>query len=189
MSKEADMRKLNSEYRMLPSKADEWELSRNFVPGEGPLNAKVMIIGQAPGKNEDIQRRPFIGTSGRFLDRLIGLAGLERSHIYICSVVQFFPPKNRLPSDHEIELCEDLLFRQIKIINPRVVILVGSLSCRVVLGMEGISKIHGRKIKRHGRTYLLSMHPAAAIRIRTKIPIMERDFRRFKSVIRKSIPT
>ena len=186
MDRKAMMNKLNSEYARLPSRKD-WLLSGNFVPGDGPVDADVMIIGQAPGRNEDIQLKPFIGTSGKFLDRLIGIAGLERKNVYICSVVQFFPPENRIPNDDEVELCRGFLFRQIEIVDPRVIILVGSLSCKTVLGIDGIAKMHGKVMNKNGRTYLLSMHPAAAVRIRTKMPIMEEDFRKFKSVIAKSI--
>ncbi len=101
--KNAEIRKLNLEYSRLP-RGRNWKLSERFVPGEEPLDAEVMIIGQAPGRNEDIQKRPFIGASGKFLDRLIRLAGLDRKLIYVCSVVQFFPPKNRVPTEFKQEV-------------------------------------------------------------------------------------
>jgi uracil-DNA glycosylase family 4 len=183
VNKKAEMEKLNLEYSMLPAKSREWKLSRNFVKGEGPLNAKVMVIGQAPGRNEDIQKRPFIGTSGKFLDKLINLAGLDRKAIYICSVVQFFPPETRVPTKEEIELCKRFLFRQIDILNPRLVILLGSVACRTVLGVEKVSQERGKIIKRHRRNYFISMHPAAAVRIRTKMPLMEGDFKNLKRIL------
>ena len=93
MNKKDAMKKLNLEYSKLPKKISGWSLSNRMVPGEGPLDSNVMIIGQAPGKNEDIEGRPFIGTSGKFLDRLIGMAGLNRDLVYITSVVQFFRRK------------------------------------------------------------------------------------------------
>ncbi len=162
----------------------DWSLSNRFVAGDGPLDAKVMIIGQAPGRNEDIQKKPFIGTSGKFLDRLILLAGLERKRIYICSVVQFFPPKNRVPTKDEIELCKVFLFRQIELVNPKLVILLGAVACKTVLDMEKVSKIRGSLVKRDGRTYFVSMHPAAAVRIRSNMPLMEDDFRKLKQTAR-----
>jgi len=182
MDKSKEMRKLNLEYSRLP-KSKSWSLSNGFVPGEGPVDAKVMIIGQAPGRNEDIQKRPFIGSSGKFLDRLILLAGLDRKRIYICSVVQYFPPKNRVPTKDEINLCKRFLFRQVGIINPRLIILLGAVACKTVLGMEKVSKIRGSIVRRNGRTYFISMHPAAAVRIRSRMPLMEKDFRNLKSVI------
>lgn len=173
------MGRINSTYRMLPSRDKNWDLSRNFVPGEGPLDAEVMLIGQAPGRNEDIERRPFIGTSGKFLDRLINLAGLERESVYICSVVQFFPPENRMPTEKEVELCRAFLFEQIRVVNPKFVVLLGSLSCKTVMNVDRVATNHGKVIRESGRTYFISMHPAAAVRIRTKIPLMEEDFRKF----------
>jgi DNA polymerase len=183
MSKRAGMERLNLEYGRLPSEGREWRLSRSFVKGEGPLDAKVMIIGQAPGRNEDMQKRPFIGASGKFLDKLILLAGLDRKMLYICSVVQFFPPDNRIPTKDEIEFCKPFLFRQIRIVNPKLIILLGSVACKTVLGMEGISKIRGNIVERHGRTYFISMHPAAAVRIRSRMPLVEKDFRNLKNII------
>ena len=181
--KNAEIRKLNLEYSRLP-RGRNWKLSERFVPGEGPLDAEVMIIGQAPGRNEDIQKRPFIGASGKFLDRLIRLAGLDRKLIYVCSVVQFFPPKNRVPTNDEINLCKRFLFRQIEIINPRLIILLGSVACKTVLDMEKVSKIRGSVVRKDGRTYFLSMHPAAAVRIRSKMPLMEGDFRKLRQIIK-----
>lgn len=187
MNKNSESKKLNLEYSELPDKQKDWDLSRAFVPGDGPLDAEVMFIGQAPGRNEDIERKPFIGTSGKFLTTLMNKAGLDRKDVYICSVVQFFPPKNRIPTDKEIELCKKFLFKQIEIINPKVIVVLGAVSCKTVLGMEGISKLSGTSVKRDGRTYLISMHPAAAVRIRTKMPIMEKQFLGFKSIIAKSL--
>jgi uracil-DNA glycosylase len=185
MDKRGEMQKLNSEYMRLPKVAKGWSLSRRFVPGDGPLDAEVMLIGQAPGRNEDIQRKPFVGSSGKFLDRLIHVAGLRRESVYIASVVQFFPPKNRIPTRQEIALCSRFLFRQMKIIRPRFVILLGSVASKTVLGMDKVASNHGRIVRRGNVTYMISMHPAAGIRIRNKMPIIEDDFKHFRGVIMK----
>lgn len=187
MDRSLEMKRLNDEYRRLPGSVKRWDLSKRFVPAEGPANAKVMLIGQAPGRNEDIERRPFIGTSGKFLDKLIHIAGLNRKDIYIASVVQFFPPKNRLPTREETSLCSEFLFRQIKMVNPKVIVLLGSVACKTVLGVDKIASVHGTVVKRDGITYLLSLHPAAAIRIRKNMPLMERDFRRFNTIIKRQL--
>lgn len=184
MDRKTQIEKLNLEYSKLPKKVKGWSLSKRFVPGEGPLDSKVMFIGQAPGKNEDIQRRPFIGTSGKFLDRLINLAGLERKSVYICSVVQFFPPENRIPTDNEIGLCKIFLFKQIEVINPKLIVLLGTVASKTVANVDKVGTNHGRLIKRYGRSYFISMHPAAAVRIRTKMPLMENDFRKLKKIIK-----
>ncbi|MGI0100552.1 MAG: uracil-DNA glycosylase [Candidatus Micrarchaeaceae archaeon] len=184
MDRKKLMGTLNSEYRTLPGKVKGWSLSRRFVPGAGPLNARVMVIGQAPGRNEDEQGKPFVGVSGRFLDRLLSIAGLDRESAYIVSVVQFFPPKNRAPTRDEIGLCKGFLFRQMDIVNPNTIILLGSVACKAVLGIGGIASVRGTAVKRDGITYLLSLHPAAAVRIRSKMPIMEDDFRKFRQLIK-----
>ena len=123
--------------------------------------------------------------SGKFLDTLILLARLDRKKIYVCSVVQFFPPENRVPTKEEIGICKGFLFKQVEIVNPRLVILLGSVACKTVLGLEKVSKIRGSIVKRDGRTYFISMHPAAAVRIRNKMPLMENDFRGLKGAIAK----
>jgi uracil-DNA glycosylase len=187
MDKEKEMKKLNLEYGKIPSKIKDWSLSRRLVPGEGPLNAKVMFIGQAPGQNEDVQLRPFIGTSGKFLTTLMTMAGLDRKDVYICSVVQFFPPKNRVPTDKEIEICKKFLFRQIDIVNPSVIVLLGAVACKTVLNLDKVASIRGTSRKKDGRTYLLSIHPAAAIRIRKNMPLMEGDFKGFRKIIESEI--
>lgn len=187
MDRAAEMKKLNLAYGKIPDKTKKWDLSKVFVQGEGPVDAKVMFIGQAPGKNEDIQRRPFIGTSGKFLTELMTLAGIDRKKVYICSVVQFFPPLNRMPTDEEIELCKGFLFRQIDIVDPKLVVLLGALAAKTVANVDKVGTNHGSVIKKDGRIYFISMHPAAAVRIRTKIPVMEKDFRKLKGIVTKEL--
>ena len=151
-----EMEKLNKEYAQLPKRFRGWSLSGRLVQGEGPLDAKVMIVGQAPGRHEDELGRPFVGISGRLLDRLIRSAGMRREDVYITSVVQFFPPENRVPSDDEIGACREFLMRQIKIVNPKIVVVVGAVSANELLGMKGIMKIRGRLIKRD-RDYFIML--------------------------------
>jgi DNA polymerase len=185
LNKEKEMEKLNQEYKKLPSLSRRWSLSERFVPGDGPLDAKVMLIGQAPGKNEDIELKPFIGTSGKFLTRLINIAGLDRKSVYIFSVVQFFPPLNRVPTDEEIDACRNFLFRQIEIIDPKLIVLLGAIASKTIANVDKVGTNHGNVIKKNNKTYFISMHPAAAVRIRTKMPIMERDFEKLKGVIKR----
>lgn len=172
---------INAEYSRLPSTAANWKLSRRFVPGEGRLNAKVMLIGQAPGAEEDRYLRPFIGRSGKLLDKLLRSAGLMRRNVYITSVVQFFPPENRMPADDEIALCKPFLERQIAEIDPEIIVLLGSVAAKTVVGMDGVKSIHGKIIS--GRpTYLVTLHPAAAVRIKSNMPLIEADFKILKSL-------
>lgn len=175
--RKASMSKLNAEYSSLPSSIRTWNLSRVFVPGEGPLNAQVMFVGQAPGAQEDAERRPFIGRSGQLLSALIRSSGLKREDTYITSVVQFFPPKNRIPTDKEISACRSFLYRQIDIIKPKLVVLLGAVAAKEVLGIKSISSVHGTLLERDGVSYFLSLHPAAAVRIKSNMPKIEKDFR------------
>ncbi len=175
--RKARMSELNAEYSSLPSSISPWNLSRVFVPGEGPLNAKVMFVGQAPGAQEDAERRPFIGRSGQLLSALIRSSGLKREDTYITSVVQFFPPKNRIPTDKEISACRSFLHRQIDIIKPRLVVLLGAVAAKEVLGIKSISSVHGTMLEKDGVSYFLSLHPAAAVRIKSNMPKIEEDFR------------
>lgn len=170
------MKKLNEEYAQLPKRFRGWSLSDRLVKGEGPLDAKVMLVGQAPGRHEDEQGRPFVGISGRLLDRLIRTAGLRREQVYITSVVQFFPPKNRVPSDSEISVCRDFLYRQLWIVKPKLVVVVGAVALNELLGIGEIMKVHGTLVKRD-RDYFVTLHPAAAVRIKNNMPIIEKDFK------------
>lgn len=184
IGKEEFIEKLNNEYKSLPSKERDWNLSKNFVAGEGPLNAKVMIIGQAPGRNEDIERRPFVGISGRLLDNLIKKSGLKRGDVYITSIVQFFPPKNRMPSDKEVSLCKPFLLKQIKIIGPRLIVLLGSLAAKELCGEKSVTRNHGSLIENVYK-YYITLHPAAAVRMKKNVPIIEKDFIKLKSILSK----
>jgi DNA polymerase len=176
------MHELNREYGALPSKQKAWKLSGRFVAGEGPLNAKVMFIGQAPGRQEDEQGRPFIGISGKLLDRMITLAGLSRRGVYITSVVQFFPPENRLPTDEEAAMCRKFLLRQIEIVSPRLIVLLGSLAAKTLANVDSVTAEHGKLLHVEGRDYFVVLHPAAAVRLKKYVPVMEEDFRKLKGI-------
>ena len=169
IGKKERMDALNRQYGKMPERSRGWSLSRRFVPGEGFLDAEVMLVGQAPGAREDKEGRPFVGISGRLLDSLIGKAGLKRSSCYITSVVQFFPPRNRVPTPKEIEAGKEFLLKQIEIINPKIIVLLGSVAAKVVIGAEEIMKKHGTIIKKGNRVYFLTLHPAAAVRLKKNI--------------------
>jgi len=176
------MEQLNKEYRKL-SDLKGWNLSKRFVPGEGPLNAKIMLIGQAPGNEEDKQQRPFVGRSGKLLDEILKKSKIKRSEIYITSAVQFFPPANRVPTAKEIELCKPFLEKQIGIIKPKFIILLGSVASKTTLGVENVDENHGKTVKKEGITYFITYHPAAALRFPEIKKRMYEDFEKFKKII------
>lgn len=185
MQRVETMDKLNRRYRGLPSANRKWGLSRRLVPGEGPLDAGVMLIGQAPGRFEDETRRPFVGTSGKLLDHLLRLAGLRRNKVYVTSVVQFFPPKNRMPKPEEVSACRKFLLEQIDIIKPRVIVLLGTLAARETVGVGTVMKNHGRRFRSGGITYFVTIHPAAAVRLKRNVPIAENDFRKLGKLLKE----
>lgn len=148
------------------------------VPGEGPADAKIMFIGEAPGFNEDRQGRPFVGAAGQFLEELLALAGLRRSDVFITNIVKHRPPNNRDPEPDETAACSGYLDRQIAAIDPRVIVTLGRFSMAKWFPGEKISRIHGQPRKIGGRLIVPMMHPAAALHQPQNRPLIEADFRR-----------
>ena len=114
------------------------------VPGEGPEDAEIMFIGEAPGFNEDRTGRPFVGAAGQFLNKLLAFAGLQRSNVYITNVVKCRPPNNRDPLPEEIAACRPYLDGQIELINPKVIVTLGRYWMSRWFPGESISRIHGQ---------------------------------------------
>jgi len=154
------------------------------VPGEGPPDAKIMLIGEGPGYHEDRQGRPFVGPSGQFLDELLGMASLKRSDVFIGNVVKCRPPQNRDPQPDEVATCtESYLFRQIEAIDPRVIVTLGRFSMNLFLPGEKISRIHGQPRTVGGRLIVPMLHPAAALHQPQNRPLIEADFQRLPAIL------
>jgi len=142
------------------------ELSRmrtQAVPGEGNAHARVMLIGEGPGMNEDKQGKPFVGASGKFLTELLGKAGLAREDVFITNVVKCRPPSNRDPLPDEIHACSLYLERQIAAIDPEVIVTLGRFSMAKFFPGERITRIHGQAKKVGKRLIVPMFHPAAAL--------------------------
>ncbi len=155
-----------------------YQTATKGVPGEGPADAKIMFIGEAPGFNEDRQGRPFVGQAGKFLDELLSLAGLNRSDVFITNIVKHRPPNNRDPEAEEIAACAGYLERQIAAINPRVIVTLGRFSMARWFPREKITRIHGQPKRVDGRLIVPMMHPAAALHQPQNRTLIEDDFRR-----------
>jgi DNA polymerase len=153
------------------------------VPGEGPAEAKIMFIGEAPGFNEDRQGRPFVGAAGKFLEELLALAGLRRTDVFIANVVKHRPPNNRDPEPEEIAACAGYLERQIAAINPRVIVTLGRFSMAKWFPGERITRIHGQPRWFDGRLIVPMMHPAAALHQAQNRPLIEADFMRLPEML------
>ena len=145
-----------------------WKTRNNAVPGEGPSNAKIFFIGQAPGKQEDLQGKPFVGRAAKFLNMLLEKNNIKRSDVFITSVLKCFPPKNRLPKKDEIKACLPYLIKQLEIINPRVVVLLGNVAIKTLKNHEILK----------GKKVICTYHPAAGMRFPKIKKKMFDDFKR-----------
>src|ERR671939_229591 len=143
------------------TKCPLWESRTLAVPGDGKRSAKVMIIGEAPGREEDESGHPFVGSAGRYLDHVLEGTGLDRSDFFITNTVKCRPPKNRTPKSIEVETCtSNYLFEQIELINPKLIMLLGGVAAKAVLGVKSVNEARGKVIKQDGRKYLVGYHPA-----------------------------
>ena len=133
------------------------------VPGEGPENAEIMFIGEAPGYNEDQQGRPFVGQAGQFLNELLSSVGLKRTDVYITNIVKTRPPNNRDPLPTEINNCKPWLDRQIEAISPKIIVTLGRYSLARFFPGKTIGQVHGTSVTDNGTTYFAMYHPAAAL--------------------------
>ena len=133
------------------------------VPGEGPEDASIMFIGEAPGWHEDQQGRPFVGAAGQFLESLLASIDLKREQVYIANVVKHRPPSNRDPLPGEIAACRPWITRQIGIIKAKMIVTLGRHSMEMFFPGKSISKIHGTCSKKDGTLYFAMYHPAAAL--------------------------
>jgi len=181
MKKKEILEKLNNRIRNC-KKCDLWKTRKNAVPGEGPVNAKMMIIGQAPGAKEDRTGRPFIGRAGDFLNQLLKIAKIKRKNVFITSPIKCFPPKNRKPTKTEIKKCLPYLKKQIEIINPKRFILLGEIAFSVFFPKEKLKNFRGKLIKKDNKEYFITYHPAAGIRFLKIKKIVEKDFKKLRNL-------
>ena len=156
---------------------------KKSVPGEGPENVEIMLIGEAPGFHENEQGRPFIGAAGNFLNELLAQAGLQRSDVWIGNVVKCRPPSNRDPLPVELAACDEYLERQIAALNPKIIITLGRFSMGKFMPGVKISQVHGQ-MKRVGDRFVIAMyHPAAALHQASFKPAILADFAKLPQML------
>jgi DNA polymerase len=158
------------------------------VFGAGNPHADLMFVGEAPGFHEDKQGIPFVGQAGKLLDRLLAGVGLWRDDVYIANVLKCRPPGNRDPQQDEIESCEPHLFRQIELIEPKMIATLGNFATKLLSGRAlGITRVHGQEqpLTIAGRSVLLYplYHPAAALYTPAMLKVLEADFARIPGLI------
>ncbi len=156
------------------------------VPGEGPADAEVMFVGEAPGFHEDQQGRPFVGAAGQFLEELLESIGLTRGDVFITNVIKCRPPGNRDPLPREVGACEPYLDRQIELIQPTVVVTLGRFSMARAFPKARISRVHGQPRKIDGVVYYPMYHPAAALHRPSLRTTVEADMRRILDVVERA---
>ena len=159
---------------------------KNPVPGEGSASTNLLLVGEAPGKTEDIMGRPFVGKAGMLLEKTLLMFGIKRKEVYITNVVKCRPPNNRTPTEIEINACKEYLYRQIKIISPNVILTLGTISTSTLLGIPSnktrMSTIHGKtfhKIIEGKKVKIIpTYHPAAILRNPKLRKVFESDVRK-----------
>jgi len=155
----------------------------NVVPGEGDSKTKIMFIGQCPGFHEDKQGRPFVGRAGKLLDELLASIDLKREKVYITNVVKGRPPENRNPMVDEVRNCSPYLEREIKIINPQVIVTMGRFATEFFISNAKISEAHGILHRVKGRLVFPVYHPAAGLRATGVLEELRKDFRKITKVL------
>ncbi len=163
--------------------------NRKFsVPGEGPADAQIMLIGEGPGFYENEQGRPFVGAAGSFLDELLAKAGLTREEVFITNVVKCRPPGNRDPLPEELAACRDYLENQIAVIDPQIIVTLGRFSMGMFFPLARIGSAHGQPGTVNGRLIVPMYHPAAALHQPALKSTVERDFAHLGELIKHHVP-
>lgn len=157
---------------------------KKVVFGEGGVELRVMMIGEAPGREEDAQGRPFVGRAGKLLNELLRGVGVDRESVYITNVVKCRPPGNRPPRESEVEACREYLSGQIDAIKPRLVVLLGGVALKAVLGASySVTSARGRLVEREGVIFLPTLHPASALYNPRNRELLEEDMKRFRELL------
>ena len=145
------------------------ENRKNVVFGVGNREADIMLIGEGPGADEDAQGEPFVGKAGKLMNMAFDMLGIKREEVYIANIVKCRPPNNRNPQDDEAENCLDYLRNQVILVKPKVIVLLGSVALKNILGKEyGITASRGKWIEKKGIFYMPTWHPAALLRDENK---------------------
>ena len=175
------------------TKCNLYKTKHHTVFSDGVPNPKLMLIGEAPGYNEDMQGKPFVGKAGQLLDKIFASVGLTRKeHVYICNTIKCRPPENRNPLPEEKEACREYLKSQIDIIKPKIILLCGNVAVQSILGdIGGITKVRGKWFQGnevvHGAKLMPIFHPSYLLRNDSRVKgspkwLMWQDIQEIKRV-------
>ena len=157
----------------------------NSVPGKGNYKSDVIFVGEAPGKNEDMKGEPFIGIAGKKLSIALENAGITRDDVYITNIVKCRPPKNRVPTTNERDTCQNYLKKEIEIIKPKIICILGNTAFNSLLDGKEIIKFRGKIVRKNNQLYFLTIHPAATIYNQKLIGVLKKDMKKLLKVIKE----
>ncbi len=189
MDKSAKLAVLNAKW-ILECKCELRTQATQAVPGDGNPDAYIMFIGEAPGKNEDLQGKPFVGASGKFLSEMLASVNLKREDIYIGNIVKYRPPDNRDPLPQEIADCAEWLADQIKLIDPKIIVTLGRHAMEHFIPGKKISEVHGQAFRKSfpdmgERVFFALYHPAAALYNGGMRETLKKDFLKIPKILAK----
>ncbi len=164
------------------------ELSKsrtNAVPGSGSIKTEIVFIGEAPGRTEDIQGMPFVGTAGKILSEALAYAGFTREDVYITNIVKCRPPDNRRPNKQEMYSCSSYLQKELEIIQPKIICILGNTAFGSLLNVNAKTKNRGKIIKRNDQLYFVTIHPAAIIYNQDLRQVLKDDLKTLSCILDK----
>ena len=167
------------------TKCELSETRNNSVPGKGNFKSDVIFVGEAPGKNEDMKGEPFIGIAGKKLSIALENAGITRDDVYITNIVKCRPPKNRVPTTNERNTCQNYLKKEIEIIKPKIICILGNTAFNSLLDGKEIIKFRGKIVRKNNQLYFLTIHPAATIYNQKLISVLKKDMKKLLKVIKE----
>lgn len=167
------------------TKCELCETRTNSVPGKGNFQSDVIFVGEAPGRNEDKNGEPFVGAAGKKLSAALEGAGVSREEVYITNVVKCRPPNNRVPNTTERDTCKEYLKKEISIIKPKIICVLGNTAFNSVLGGSEITKFRGKLVRKDNQLYFLTIHPAATIYNQEFISTLNSDIVKLFDLIRE----
>lgn len=187
MTSNPDLEQIHSEARVC-TRCVLAQSRKLAVPGDGPANAPVMFIGEAPGYWENERGLPFVGAAGQLLEEFLGGIGLKRSDVYITNVLKCRPPGNRDPLPDEVSACRPFLDRQIEVIQPRVIVTLGRHSSARFFPPRAMRDLHGKPVRLGSLQAMATYHPAAVLRQPALRVAVEQDFRLISSMLEEAGP-
>jgi len=161
-----------------------WKNRKEAVPGEGPFDASIIFVGEAPGNKEDLMGKPFVGRSGKLFTELLETSSLDRGDFYITSVIKCHPTGNRTPKSDELQTCiQSWMIKQISLIHPDLIVILGGIALKSLVDKEKIKRYHGKIISKNNKKFFITYHPAAGLRNPKIKKIIENDFNNLSNII------